>query len=80
MPERLLERVLREIRERLDESRSAYEESRRLEAALDALGFGTADQGHSDGGVSRTRARYLNEVVTSGVTLDDQARHIALLG
>jgi CRP-like cAMP-binding protein len=37
MAEQLLDRILREIRERLRESRAAYEESRRLEAALAAL-------------------------------------------
>src|SRR3954451_24948113 len=38
MPEQLLDRILIEIRDRLDVSRAAYDESRRLEAALDALG------------------------------------------
>src|SRR5215211_7015157 len=38
MPEQLIDRILGEIRERLDASRDAYEESRRLEAALVALG------------------------------------------
>ena len=42
MAEQLLDRVLREIRERADESRAAYEESRRLEAALVALGDGAS--------------------------------------
>ena len=36
----LLDRIIREIRERMDESRGAYEESRRLQAALAALGSG----------------------------------------
>lgn len=38
MPEQLIDRILGEIRERLDASRDAYEESLRLEAALVALG------------------------------------------
>jgi hypothetical protein len=42
MPDELLDRILAEIRERLDASRAAYEESRRLEAALRALGTGRA--------------------------------------
>jgi hypothetical protein len=40
MAEELLDRILREIRERLERSRAAYEESQRLEAALGALGTG----------------------------------------
>jgi hypothetical protein len=40
MPGELLDRILTEIRERLDASRAAYEESQRLTAALDALGPG----------------------------------------
>src|SRR3954452_9241995 len=38
MAEDLLERILREVRERKEAARSAYEESVRLQAALDALG------------------------------------------
>jgi hypothetical protein len=38
VPEELLDRILGEIRQRLAASRDAYEESRRLEAALAALG------------------------------------------
>jgi len=38
VPEQLVDRILREIRERLAASREAYEESQRLEAALEALG------------------------------------------
>src|SRR3954471_11706996 len=40
MPDQLLDRILTEIRDRLDASREAYEESQRLEAALTALGSG----------------------------------------
>src|SRR4051794_40786747 len=40
MPEELLDRILREVRERKETARAAYEESRRLQAALDALGDG----------------------------------------
>jgi DNA-binding transcriptional ArsR family regulator len=38
MADQLLDRILREIRDRRDASRDAYEESQRLEAALAALG------------------------------------------
>src|SRR4051794_37200986 len=51
MPDQLLDRILAEIRERLDASRAAYEESQRLEAALSALGSGRAPE------PSRPRAR-----------------------
>src|SRR5215208_2327293 len=57
VPEQLLDRVLREIRERLDESRSAYEESQRLEAALAVLGSRALDTGHTDGRRPQTRTR-----------------------
>src|SRR4051794_3694098 len=40
MPDQLLDRILAEIRDRLDASREAYEESQRLEAALTALRSG----------------------------------------
>src|SRR4051794_40757507 len=40
MAEDLLDRILREVRERKEAARAAYEESRRLEAALDALSDG----------------------------------------
>src|SRR3954465_14960845 len=40
MPDQLLDRILAEIRDRLDASREAYEESQRLDAALRALGSG----------------------------------------
>src|SRR4051812_19367311 len=40
MPDQLLDRILTEIRDRLDASREAYQESQRLEAALTALGSG----------------------------------------
>src|SRR4051812_13590958 len=49
MPEQLLDRILREIRERLDASRDAYEESQRLEAALTALGATSATRSSSPG-------------------------------
>ena len=42
MPEDLLDRVLSEIRERLERSRAAYEESQVLERALAALGPGAS--------------------------------------
>jgi Fic family protein len=48
MTEELLDRVLRQIRERLRESRAAFEESRRLEAALAALGDGSAPKESDD--------------------------------
>jgi hypothetical protein len=38
MAEELLERIIRELRERKEAARAAYEESVRLQAALDALG------------------------------------------
>jgi len=41
VPEQLLDRVLREIRERRNESRAAYEESQLLQAALAALDRGS---------------------------------------
>src|SRR3954468_5684931 len=44
MPDELLDRILAEIRDRLDASRAAYEESQRLEAALRALGSGRAPE------------------------------------
>jgi Fic family protein len=53
MAELLLDRVLREIRERLAASRDAYEESKRLEAALVALG----ETSRSSGSVRRERNR-----------------------
>jgi hypothetical protein len=43
MPEQLLDRIHAEIRERLDASRAAYDESQRLTAALDALGHGEVE-------------------------------------
>jgi hypothetical protein len=52
MAEQLLERVVREIRERMNQSRAAHEESRRLEAALAAR-----DRGSSDGAASNPPAR-----------------------
>jgi DNA-binding transcriptional ArsR family regulator len=42
VPEDLLDRVLSEIRERLERSRAAYEESQVLERALAALGPGAS--------------------------------------
>src|SRR4051812_40671431 len=42
MAEDLLDRILREVRERKEAARAAYDESRRLQAALDALGGGGA--------------------------------------
>jgi DNA-binding transcriptional ArsR family regulator len=45
MAEDLLDRIRRELRERLERSRAAYEESRRLEAALAALGTGARPSG-----------------------------------
>src|SRR3954453_1931225 len=42
MAEELLDRVRREIRERRDQARAAYEESNRLQAALAALDAGLA--------------------------------------
>src|SRR5262245_4781710 len=41
MTDDLLDRILREVRERLEASRDAYEESRRLDEALAALGAAT---------------------------------------
>lgn len=49
--EQLLDRLLREIRERMDASRAAVEESRRLEVALEALGWSAGD-GHAQSAAS----------------------------
>jgi CRP-like cAMP-binding protein len=58
MAEELLERVLREIRERMREAQAAYEESRRLEQALVALGPASGGSGAGgDGAATRRRSR-----------------------
>jgi DNA-binding transcriptional ArsR family regulator len=56
MGEELLERVLREIGDRKQAARAAYEESRRLEQALAALGP-SARSSSRDGGGAATRRR-----------------------
>src|SRR4051794_40095365 len=53
MPDQLLDRILTEIRERLDASREAYEESQRLEAALTALGSARAAEASRPRATSR---------------------------
>jgi hypothetical protein len=57
MPDELLDRILAEIRERLDASRAAYEESQRLEAALRALGTGRAVEPSRPRATSRRASR-----------------------
>src|SRR3954451_4243535 len=57
MADELLDRILAEIRERLDASREAYEESRRLEAALEALGSGPAEERSRPRAPSRRASR-----------------------
>jgi hypothetical protein len=57
MPDQLLDRILAEIRDRLDASRAAYEESRRLEAALSALGSGRAPEPSRPRATSRRASR-----------------------
>lgn len=52
MAEELLTRILREVRERLEQSRQAVDESQRLEAALDAL---EAERKTPRGSVGRAR-------------------------
>src|SRR3954464_12620101 len=57
MPDQLLDRILAEIRDRLDASRAAYEESQRLEAALKALGSGRAAEPSRPPTASRSASR-----------------------
>src|SRR4051812_46482304 len=57
MPDELLDRILAEIRERLEASRGAYEESRRLEAALKAFGSGRAPEPSRPKAPSRRASR-----------------------
>jgi DNA-binding transcriptional ArsR family regulator len=58
MPEELLQRVLREIRDRKRAARAACEESRRLEQALAALGPSSRSSPRDgDGAVRRRRSR-----------------------
>src|SRR3954471_23369686 len=57
MPDQLLDRILAEIRDRLDASREAYEESQRLEAALTALGRGRAPEPSRPRATSRRASR-----------------------
>jgi DNA-binding transcriptional ArsR family regulator len=57
MPDQLLDRILAEIRDRLDASRAAYEESQRLEAALSALGSGRAPEPSRPRATSRRASR-----------------------
>ena len=57
MPDQLLDRILAEIRDRLDASRAAYEESQRLEAALRALGSGRAPEPSRPRATSRRASR-----------------------
>src|SRR4051794_31410277 len=62
MAEELLDRIRREIRKRRDQARAAYDESRRLEAALAALDAGRAEappaqRRSADGPSRRRRAR-----------------------
>jgi hypothetical protein len=67
MAEELLERVLREIRERRQAAQAAYDESRRLEralAALDAPSGGSTRE--RDGASSRRRVRPRRPRTASG--------------
>src|SRR3954454_4745736 len=57
MPDQLLDRILAEIRDRLDASREAYEESQRLEAALTALGSGRPSEPSRPRATSRRASR-----------------------
>src|SRR4051812_18768725 len=57
MPDQLLDRILTEIRDRLDASREAYEESQRLEAALTALGSGRPSEPSRPRATSRRASR-----------------------
>jgi len=57
MPDQLLDRILAEIRDRLDASRAAYEESQRLEGALRALGSGRAPEPSRPRATSRRASR-----------------------
>ena len=57
MAEDLLDRIRREIRERLERSRAAYEESRRLEAALAALGTSARPSGPQRPSAARSQPR-----------------------
>jgi DNA-binding transcriptional ArsR family regulator len=56
MADDLLSRIVGEIRERKEASRAAYEESQRLERALEALEAGAADAGARER-AARRRAR-----------------------
>jgi Fic family protein len=56
MGEDLLRRIEREIRERKEQSRAAYEEAQRLESALAALGSG-ADNGKTPSAPGRRQRR-----------------------
>src|SRR3954454_18890030 len=57
MPDQLLDRILAEIRDRLDASREAYEESQRLEAALTALRSGGPAEASPPRATSRRASR-----------------------
>src|SRR3954471_6292954 len=57
MPDQLLDRILAEIRDRLDASREAYEESQRLEAALTALRSDRPAEPSRPGATSRRTSR-----------------------
>jgi CRP-like cAMP-binding protein len=57
MAEQLLDRVLRDIRDRMKQSRAAYEESRRLQAALAALDEGPRDEAAATSSPRRTARR-----------------------
>src|SRR4051794_3229390 len=57
MPDQLLDRILAEIRDRLDASREAYEESQRLEAALTALRSGRPSEPSRPRATSRAASR-----------------------
>ena len=75
MADDLLARILREIRDRKDESRGAYEESRRLQAALDALGSG-ADREPRGGSRPKPRARQTSRRTSSRAPRGENLRRI----
>jgi hypothetical protein len=69
MAEELLERVLREIRERKQAAQAAYHERRRLEQALAAVGPASASSpGDRDGAPQRRRARSRHARAASGAS------------
>jgi DNA-binding transcriptional ArsR family regulator len=67
MAEELLERVLREIRERRQVAEAAYHESQRLERALAALGLASGRAGaDADGAATRRPSRSRRAAAATG--------------